>query len=89
MNTLVVSSFYSSIIGGHFCKCKLFQIIKLVILCLDQCNDPDVLYVILGRIRNFIVNNELIFQENLEDFLLRILKLTSYEHSMVSQSLII
>ncbi|XP_023311835.1 MMS19 nucleotide excision repair protein homolog isoform X2 [Anoplophora glabripennis] len=58
------------------------KILKLVILCLEECNDPEVLCNILRRLKSFIVNNESILQENLEDFLSRILKLTIYEHSM-------
>lgn len=56
---------------------------------MEHCNDPDALCVILGRTKSFIVNHDLIFHEHLEDFVSRIMRLTSYEYSMVSTSLII
>lgn len=60
-----------------------FQLLKMIILCLDQCNESEILIIILQQIKDFIIAKEKCIEENLSDFLSRFLKLTTYENSMV------
>ncbi|XP_044262588.1 MMS19 nucleotide excision repair protein homolog [Tribolium madens] len=58
------------------------KISKLILSCLDQCTNHEILIVILQLIRDFISTKESVIEENLGIFLTRFLKLTTYDNSM-------
>ncbi|CAH0553764.1 unnamed protein product [Brassicogethes aeneus] len=58
------------------------KIKKLIILCLEHCQESDVLCILINTIKLFIINKETVMENNMEDFLERILNLSTFEASM-------
>ncbi|RZC35490.1 aminoacyl tRNA synthase complex-interacting multifunctional protein 1, partial [Asbolus verrucosus] len=58
------------------------KILKLIILCLDECEENEVLAVILQVIRDFIVQKEKCIEDHHQEFLTRLLKLAAFDKSM-------
>ncbi|XP_030765522.1 MMS19 nucleotide excision repair protein homolog [Sitophilus oryzae] len=58
------------------------KVLKLTFLCLENSRDPEVLEILILRITDFVVSKETVIEDNLEDILLRLLNLTTFEHSM-------
>ncbi|XP_066156567.1 MMS19 nucleotide excision repair protein [Euwallacea fornicatus] len=59
------------------------KIFRLILLCLGDSKNPQILLIILERITELLASGELIIQDSLEDILTRVLNLTSFEASMV------
>nr|CAI5857933.1 unnamed protein product [Callosobruchus analis] len=63
----------------------LFQfkkIRKMVLMCLEKCDEPEVLVVILRCLKQIINDDCKAIDSNLDDFLMRVLKLTTFKTSM-------
>ncbi|KAG5892829.1 hypothetical protein JTB14_032423 [Gonioctena quinquepunctata] len=58
------------------------KISRLIIMCLEKNKEPEVLCILLGMIKNVISDKNALIEEHLEDFLSRLLRLTSFESSM-------
>jgi len=58
------------------------KIFRLVILCLEQCEDAEVLCAVLDTLCSLIQNKEPLAEEHLQEFLPRFLKLATFQPSM-------
>ncbi|XP_060524576.1 MMS19 nucleotide excision repair protein homolog [Cylas formicarius] len=58
------------------------KIYKLIILSLEQCQNPRILEIILDQIYEFTETKESVIADHLEDILLRVLNLTTYNLNM-------
>lgn len=59
----------------------------MVILCLEKCTEPDVLIVLLKTLQEFIEQRESCIEEHIDEFFSRILKLSTFDRSMVFYSI--
>ena len=55
----------------------------MIVLCLDESEEPEVLVVLLNIIKDFITQKEKCMEDHLGDFLTRFLKLSTFDKSMV------
>ncbi|XP_019868271.2 MMS19 nucleotide excision repair protein homolog [Aethina tumida] len=55
---------------------------RLIVLCLERCQESDVLCVVLEALDELIKGGEQVMEDNLEDLITRFLKLTTFESSM-------
>ncbi|KAJ3643831.1 hypothetical protein Zmor_026518 [Zophobas morio] len=58
------------------------KILKMIVLCLDESEEPEVLVVLLNIIKDFITQKEKCMEDHLGDFLTRFLKLSTFDKSM-------
>jgi DNA repair/transcription protein MET18/MMS19 len=58
------------------------KLLKLIILCLDECEESEVVTVLLQIIKDFIVRKESCIEDHLSEFLTRFLKLSATNKSM-------
>lgn len=62
---------------------------RLILSCLETCKEQEVLEIIVRRLTELVINEEVVVQNHLEDILSRVLNLTIFENSMVSSSKLI
>nr|CAH7735477.1 unnamed protein product [Callosobruchus chinensis] len=63
----------------------LFQfkkIRKMILMCLEKCDEPEVLVVLLRCLKRIINDDSEAIDSTLDDFLTRVLKLTTFKNSM-------
>ncbi|KAF2884292.1 hypothetical protein ILUMI_21884 [Ignelater luminosus] len=58
------------------------KILRLVILCLEQCENAEVLGAVLDTLCNLIQNKEYLIEEYIQEFLPRLLKLATFKPAM-------
>lgn len=58
---------------------------RLILLTLEYTDDVEILLTILKTVKDIISNDINEIGEQLEDYIIRILKLTQFQNSMVSQ----
>ncbi|CAH1966890.1 unnamed protein product [Acanthoscelides obtectus] len=58
------------------------KIRKMILMCLEKCNEPPVLCVLLRCIKRIVKDDSEAVESSLDDFLLRVLKLTTFKDSL-------
>jgi len=57
---------------------------RLILSCLETCKEQEVLEIIVRKLTELVINEEVVVLNHLEDILSRVLNLTIFETSMVS-----
>lgn len=57
---------------------------RLILSCLETCKEQEVLEIIVRKLTELVINEEVVVLNHLEDILSRVLNLTIFENSMVS-----
>ncbi|VEN42211.1 unnamed protein product [Callosobruchus maculatus] len=85
LDNIVYLKVIGHLIGYAPEQAVLFQfkkIRKMILMCLEKCDEPEVLAVLLRSLKRIVKDDSKAIDSSLDDFLMRVLKLTTFKDSM-------